>query len=305
MDKIEYITNQLKKTFGKKYENYCITRIYNKLDRDDVQFVTQQWVKGKDKKIYYKDLYLPQLGIWIEIDEKHHEKQEEMDKERTKSIKKIEKISNKVKKKYSALDEVLNEPSDPIRIYVYGKTIDEINKKVDDVVDKINKKIKELGNKFEPWDAALIPPEKYIKDGYIRSSYYSKFRVIRDIAKIFGKERPNVRHGYIKVKKDKYIWCPILKIHGFECKENEWENEINDDGTIIKEKQKIDNKNYLNVLNENETRYVFVKYKHPSYNYIYKFLGVYVLDKEKTKKEKIRNWKRISKIIDLKEYSSK
>ena len=48
MDKKEYIANQLKRTFNKKYENYCITRIYHLLKRNDVQIITQQMFKRKD-----------------------------------------------------------------------------------------------------------------------------------------------------------------------------------------------------------------------------------------------------------------
>ena len=70
MDKIEYITNQFKKTFGKKYENYCITRIYHLLNRTDVQIITQQMFKRKnEKEIALADLYFPQINLSIEIDE--------------------------------------------------------------------------------------------------------------------------------------------------------------------------------------------------------------------------------------------
>ena len=33
-EKIDYITNQMKKTFGKKYENYCLNRIYSLINRN-------------------------------------------------------------------------------------------------------------------------------------------------------------------------------------------------------------------------------------------------------------------------------
>lgn len=48
MDKKEYIGNQLKRTFHKKYENYCITRIIHKLDNEYIQFITQQFPKWKE-----------------------------------------------------------------------------------------------------------------------------------------------------------------------------------------------------------------------------------------------------------------
>ena len=69
MDKKEYIVNQLKRTFHKKYENYCITRIIHKLDNEYIQFITQQLFKRPDGKFALADLYFPQLNISVEIDE--------------------------------------------------------------------------------------------------------------------------------------------------------------------------------------------------------------------------------------------
>lgn len=304
MDKIEYITNQFRKTFGKKYENYCITRIYNRLNNNDVKFVIQQPTKTKDNEIKFQDLYLPQVNMWIEIDEHYHssDEQKQKDKIRTEEIINNNTINKELKRKYNALDEVIYSLEEPERIKVYGKSIEEINKKIEEIVEEINKRIKNLGDKFEPWNSVFIPPEEYIKKGYIKTSYNAKFRVIKDIAKMFGKDHPNVRSGFVNIKNEIYIWCPILKIEGFECEKNDWENEISDDGNIIYEIQKNKNNKYLNVLNENQTRYVFAKYKDGMGSIIYKFLGVYNLDKEKTKEENKRIWKKISDKIDLNEF---
>ena len=86
MDKKEYIVNQLKRTFHKKYENYCITRIIHKLDNEYIQFITQQLFKRKGKKIALADLYLPQVNVQIEIDEGHHLEQASDDFERTNEV---------------------------------------------------------------------------------------------------------------------------------------------------------------------------------------------------------------------------
>ena len=123
MEKIEYITNQLKKTFGKKYENYCVTRIYSLINRNDVKIVTQQLFKRKGKNIALADLYFPQINLWVEIDEGHHENQIQSDKDRTKEVIEMNKIPNEVKKKYEALEEVINpELEEPYRIVVYNKS---------------------------------------------------------------------------------------------------------------------------------------------------------------------------------------
>lgn len=57
MDKKEYIVNQLKRTFHKKYENYCITRIIHKLDNEYIQFITQQLFKRPDEKFVENAVY--------------------------------------------------------------------------------------------------------------------------------------------------------------------------------------------------------------------------------------------------------
>ena len=90
MDKKEYITNQLKKSFGKKYENYCITRIYNLLNRLDVQIITQQLFKRENGRIALADLYFPQIKLVVEVDEWQHQKEwnRKDDANRTKSIEK-------------------------------------------------------------------------------------------------------------------------------------------------------------------------------------------------------------------------
>ena len=97
-EKIEYITNQLSKTFGKKYENYCVTRIYSLLKRDDIKIVTQQLFKRKGRKIALADLYLPQINMWIEIDEGHHINNKNADSKELKMLKKLIHYQMKPKK---------------------------------------------------------------------------------------------------------------------------------------------------------------------------------------------------------------
>ena len=75
--KKEYITEQFRKSFNKKYENYCISRIYHLLMRDDIQLITQQIFYRADGKHVMADAYFPQINVWVEIDEGHHEKQKE------------------------------------------------------------------------------------------------------------------------------------------------------------------------------------------------------------------------------------
>jgi very-short-patch-repair endonuclease len=47
------------------------------LDDLDVEFVCQQCIRKDDQKIYLADLYYPQLGLYLEIDEGHHDRDED------------------------------------------------------------------------------------------------------------------------------------------------------------------------------------------------------------------------------------
>ena len=94
VSKKEYITNQLKKTFSKKYENYCVTRIYNLVNNLNLQIVTQQLFKRGKNKIALADIYFPQINLWVEIDEQHHDAQKKADNQRTEDVL----INNKIKK---------------------------------------------------------------------------------------------------------------------------------------------------------------------------------------------------------------
>ena len=307
MEKIEYITNQLKKTFGKKYENYCVTRIYSLINRNDVKIVTQQLFKRKGKNIALADLYFPQINLWVEIDEGHHENQVQSDKDRTKEVIEMNKIPNEVKKKYEALEEVINpELEEPYRIVVYNKSLDEINKQIDVIVKEVNNRIVRLGEDFIPWINVNSNPDEFISKGVIKVSDNAKFKTIDTIGKLFNIEKVPFNqklHGYININSNIYYWCPTLKIVGDECDNNAWENEISEDGNTIFENQKEKSSHYISdVLNEKPIRYIFTKYKDETGSMIYKFKGVFDLDEEETIKTNKRTWKKISDEINLKQY---
>ncbi|MEY2829079.1 MAG: hypothetical protein RIQ33_937, partial [Bacteroidota bacterium] len=78
MTKREYVIRQIAKTNKKNYENYVVTRIYHRLNRNDVKFSTQQFVNRPEGHAL-TDMYFPQLKLHIEIDEPFHKKQKEMD----------------------------------------------------------------------------------------------------------------------------------------------------------------------------------------------------------------------------------
>ncbi|HFF4823898.1 TPA: AbaSI family restriction endonuclease, partial [Acinetobacter baumannii] len=71
-DLTDYVIRQLGRTKNKRYETYVVSRIIHLLNDFTLKFVTQQFVRLSNKKIALTDLYFPQLGIHIEVDEEHH-----------------------------------------------------------------------------------------------------------------------------------------------------------------------------------------------------------------------------------------
>ena len=71
MDKKEFIIRQLGRTKNKKYEAYVVTRIIHLLDDFSIKFITQQYVTRPEGRAL-TDLFFPQFGVHIEVDEGQH-----------------------------------------------------------------------------------------------------------------------------------------------------------------------------------------------------------------------------------------
>lgn len=84
--KLEYMERLFAKIGKKKTESYVISRIWHQLDDDRVKFVVQQYIKRTQDKYALADLYLPQLNIFIEINEPFHKHNVEVDKVRNREI---------------------------------------------------------------------------------------------------------------------------------------------------------------------------------------------------------------------------
>ena len=298
MDKKEYIVNQLRRTFNKKYENYCITRIYHLLNRNDVQIITQQMFKReKDKEIALADLYFPQINLSIEIDEPHHFSQKDADRQREQEIKEKKAL---IDQKLIALGEVIYHDLEIERIDV-SKSIEEINSRIDEIISIINKKISELGDEFIPWENCDKTPEDYIKLGEISCRDNVGLHTIQEVSELFNKGYRGTQKCFFSTNDDKfYIWCPKLKLEDTDFIDNHYQNEISLDGKFIYETEK-DNDEFYTYERPRE-RIVFPKYKDETGCWRYKFKGIYRFNKDLSDKTKKAVWEKVGETIDLKQY---
>lgn len=301
MDKKEYIANQLRRTFNKKYENYCITRIYHLLNRLDVKIVTQQLFKRDNGRIALADLYFPQINLIIEVDEGHHLSNKENDQRRTEEI---------IKNKIQLFEEVINYNLEVERIDV-TKDIEYINSRIDEVLDTINDKFRKLGEKFVPWDVNYNKPQYYIDLGYIDTKDDIKFRTIQETSELFNKGYTATQRAYYadKINSNIRVWCPKLKLNNFDYGVR-YDNEITLDGQIIYESCKENNKEFIDdvIVGKHKflnIRYVFAKFRDSSGEDMYRFRGVFELDKEATVRGQKRVWRKIGDRIELRQYFDK
>lgn len=298
MDKKEYIVNQLKRTFNKKYENYCITRIYHLLNRDDVQIITQQMFRRKkDGKIALADLYFPQINLSIEIDEPHHFSQKDADKERTKEILERKKL---IDEKLIALGEVIYHELEEVRIDV-SQDIENVNSQIDNIIKHINKRISELGDKFIPWECCDKSPEDYILLGEIKCSDNVSLRTIQEVSELFNKGYRGTQKCFFSTNDNEfYVWCPKLKLEDADFIDNRYQNEISLDGKYIYETEQGNNNFYKD--ERKRKRFVFPKYKDETGSWRYKFKGVYKFNRELSNQTKKAVWEKIGESVDLKPY---
>ena len=280
---LDYMERLFYKLKFKKTESYVIHRIWDKLDDCRIQFVTQQLVKLPDGKRALADLYLPQLDLFVEVNEPYHEWQKEEDEKRNGSIVEVT--------KGNLLVVQCGNPDKP------GEwlSLEEIHKQIDNVVDTIKAKISCTPD-LKPWNTnESLTVEYHKKKGVLH--LYDGLRTIDDVCAVFGtqpKHRGFLRMGATPVPNHDGldIWYPI--------KDNNkgWKNEREDnDDTIIEYHEDLAKraKHVAAIIKDNRRRITFFRSEDALGIVLYRFLGVYQLDIPESEKSGKCVWRRISK----------
>lgn len=270
----------------KKTESYVISRIWHQLDDDRVKFVVQQYIRRTQDKYALADLYLPQLNIFIEINEPYH-------KDENRVLREIDRIRN---------EEILNITNSKPIIIDCDNNIQEIHYQITDVISLIKQRIQEMGDNFQPWDdVSTLSVEYHRNKGYLKVDDNECLRTTDDVAEIFG-TKPKHR-GFLRAsgatvpnKKNEIIWWPNME-HRL------WSNELSEDGMFIYEYPKAENKRTAHLKQwlsaPEETRITFLRYKDDLGFCFYRFVGVFKLNKEKSIKENKCVWECVSDYYKL------
>ena len=297
--KLEYMERLFAKIGKKKTESYVISRIWHQLDDDRVKFVVQQYIRRTQDKYALADLYLPQLNIFIEINEPFHKNNVEIDKVRN------EEIINKTHSELHIIDCGFIVKGKNEKDEIHWKTLDEIHRQVTDVVKLIKQRISELGENFKPWDdVSTLSVEYHRNKGYLKVEDNECLRTVDDVAAVFGtkpKHRGFLRDPGAGVpnKKGWIIWWP-------NTNHTRWCNEPSPDGMYIYEYPTKENKSVTQTEHlkqwlaaPEETRVTFLRAKDDLGFCFYRFVGVFRLNRDKSIQENKCVWERVSDTYQL------
>lgn len=278
MNKLDYIVRSLGRTTHKKYEHYVVSRIWHLLNDLDIKFVTQQYVKRENGERALTDMYFPQFGLHIEVDEGFHKNQISEDKAREADI-------------------ISVTGHEFLRVDVTS-TIEEINAQIDEIVKYMREKKPHLSD-FKPWNFDLEQnPKTYIERGYMRVNDDVAFEKSVDAVNCFGYaykgfQRAGVKHP---IENDTTIWFPKLY-------ENEgWKNSISNDDEVIISKSK-DAQKAIEVIDNTlkssrNKRIIFARVISPLGDVMYRFMGLYKLDVNSSTYETGLVWRRIAQEVE-------
>ncbi|MDA7690850.1 hypothetical protein N8782_00485 [Methylophilaceae bacterium] len=243
LTKSEYILKQLNKSKNKIYEAYVTHRLFNALKSNDLRFSCQHYVKFEDGNYALLDMYFPDLNIQVEIDEGHHNNKKNIisDEERQELVKQTIDGLNSLER-----NGILTLKSDLeiFRVEIYDesslKSIEQIDKDIDDVIEKI----KNIINDVKPslWNfEEEFSYKKYVNKKTITVSDNIQLKYISDVINLFGGKKDGNHftdgeqaRGFGKLShinvQDINYWCP-QKSH------KNWDNRLSDDGLRIHEKR--------------------------------------------------------------------
>lgn len=301
---LDYNLRQLRKTFNKKYENYIVTRIFHGINSvtDDIQMITQQYIK-RENNFALTDLYFPQFKLHIEIDEYHHENEYNKILDVKRELEIVEATTHYIER---------------IKMRDFNGDIYLLNQKIDSLITNIlNRRITEniipwhIGEEYNLSDDIY----KFLEVGEVKVSDNLRFRTIMDASNFFGQEVEGMQRGFFKSKKyPKFnMWFPKF------YKNNSWDNKLVEDaefllkndckyGDLIQEKllekpkgQHQMQKHYNNLINENIQRIVLPRFRDNLGFIVYKFMGIYKVDKELSSIEGGMIYRRISEKLNLKQ----
>lgn len=287
---MDYRLDYLLKCFGKigkkKTEAYVVTRLWHLLDDEEVKIIPQQYVKRNLEQYALKDLYFPQIGFHVEINEPAHYitiERKNLDLQRNKEI-------------------VIATNHEIYTIDCSG-SLSDINKEVRICVEIIKQKVKKSreNNLFKKWENSDGLTVSYHKEkGKLSLEDDPCLTRIEDICALFNAKVPKIgfqTKGGVNhpQNEDLMIWWPSVGNVNFS-------NTISNGGEEITEYHFDEKKRMKHISSElkgKRNRITFFRDTDALGFTFYRFKGIYKLDKNVTEREGKLVWRRIANSISL------
>ena len=287
--KLDYISRLLQRTSGKRIENYVISRIWHLLDNYDIKMTPQQYVSRDVSQYALTDIYFPQIGLHVEVNEPAHYESED-----------------KIDKDFKRQQEIETNTGHQVFVIDCRQELIGIHSQIDELVTQINSQVKEQVEKgiFKPWKPENEHNPMFWKEkGFINISDEVSFYTIEDICSLFEADYQKTKRGFLRKggisnpkKPSQIIWWPS------ERTRSGWLNNFDEIGSTITETHsdpKKKSEHYFSNSQGDHIRIVFFHNKNVLGLVNYKFVGVFINDREKSNPEIGTVWKRIADNIDL------
>lgn len=257
-EELTYYAANFARMARKKYELYVISRIIHTLNDPEIEFTTQQLVRYEaDLRYYLLDLYFPQFGIAVEVDEGHHEKasQSLRDAQREADVMQATSIEFK-------------------RVPITGRTFADVNQQTDEIVAILKSKKRALVRKGQ--FAPFVFGVKYDRDFWLQKRSLSvaddaRLRTHADVARLFGRNYKRYQRATIQLGNGNIVWFPKLYTN------NDWKNTLSADGQTITMRRLGEGKYDSSDMGLGSRQYVFPHYVDALGQVYYRFEGVFKL----------------------------
>lgn len=287
--KLDYISRLLQRTSSKRIEHYVISRIWHLLDNYDIKMTPQQYVSREHSQYALTDVYFPQIGLHVEVNEPaHYESEERIQRD----LKRKQEIESNTGHQLFEID---------CRQDIIG-----IHSQIKELIEKIKFEVKkQIENQtFKPWQPENEHNPSYWKrKGDISISDEVTMNTIDDICLLFDADYTKTKRGFLRKggisnpkNAHQIIWWPS------ENSRSGWLNHFNEiNGTITEthSDQKKKSEHYHDHAQGIHVRVVFYHYKDILGLTKYKYVGVFTNDKEKSNTEIGTVWKRIGDNLNL------
>jgi hypothetical protein len=271
MDKTQYILSRLRKLTYKRWELFVISRIIHRLDDLSIQFVCQQMVKLPNDQRKLTDLYFPQFGLHLEIDEAGGHKGE-----------------NAQREDFLREEKIVETTGDSItRIPTYGPDgkdlpYEEVADTVDRFVALLRRRKQDAlrAGTFAPWDMSRFSdPTPYHGKGSIHVSDNAAFTHQITALQCFGFTGKGWMKATWPVGDGRAVWFPRLFPH------QDWNNRVfkTDDGEMLIEVERfsggpLDAAHPDAAFEPFDSRIVFARNTDSYGTTLYRFIGVFKMD---------------------------